>query len=131
MPTAGAVEVVDASALAALLFGEPEAPEVAARLGSARLLVAPALLDFELANVCLTKLRRHPQQRDAILTGYALRERMAIEVVAVDPREVLATAETNGLTAYDASYLWLARRLGAGLVTLDRQLAAAMAASQR
>jgi uncharacterized protein with PIN domain len=42
-----AVKVVDASALAALLFGEPEAE----RLGNARL-AAPALLGFELANVC-------------------------------------------------------------------------------
>jgi hypothetical protein len=29
------------------------------------------------------------------------------------------------LTAYDASYLWLARMLGGELVTLDRKLAAA------
>jgi len=31
------------------------------------------------------------------------------------------------LTAYDASYLWLARALGGDLVTLDRKLAASMA----
>ena len=30
-----------------------------------------------------------------------------------------------GLSSYDASYLWLARRLGAELVTLDARLAAA------
>jgi predicted nucleic acid-binding protein len=34
-------------------------------------------------------------------------------------------AEATGLTAYDASYLWLARTLNAELVTLDRKLAAA------
>lgn len=124
MSTAPGIEVVDASALAALLFGEPEAALVAERLGAGRL-VAPALLDFELANICLTKLRRHPAQREVILRGFALRERMAVEIVAVDQGEVLAMAEGSGLTAYDASYLWLARRLGAGLVTLDRQLAAA------
>jgi predicted nucleic acid-binding protein len=39
-------------------------------------------------------------------------------------------AETTGLTAYDAAYLWLARHLGAGLVTLDCKLAAAMDASR-
>jgi uncharacterized protein with PIN domain len=38
-----AVKVIDASALAALLFGEPEAEAVAGRLGDA-LLVAPSLL---------------------------------------------------------------------------------------
>ena len=130
MPTANAVEVVDASALAALLFGEPEAARVAERLATSRL-VAPALLDFELANICVTKLRRHVGQRDAILSGLALRQRMAIEIVAVDHGAVVATAEATGLTAYDASYLWLARRLNAGLLTLDRRLAAAMEASRR
>jgi hypothetical protein len=40
-------------------------------------------------------------------------------------RAVLTLAAATGLTAYDASYLWLARRLGAKRVTLDRQLAAA------
>jgi predicted nucleic acid-binding protein len=38
-------------------------------------------------------------------------------------------AVMTGLSAYDASYLWLARRLGAELVTLDKQLAKAEAAS--
>ena len=55
-----AVKVIDASALAALLFGEPEAEAVVERLGDARL-VAPSLLGFELANVCLIKCRRHPE----------------------------------------------------------------------
>jgi predicted nucleic acid-binding protein len=53
---------------------------------------------------------------------------MAIEIVAVDHGQALALAETSGLTAYDASYLWLAQRLGGELVTLDRQLAAAAGA---
>ena len=41
--------------------------------------------------------------------------------------QLLGLAERIGLTAYDASYLWLARRTGAELVTLDRRLAAAAA----
>ena len=47
-----AVKVVDASALAALLFDEPEAGAIADRLEDANL-VAPALLGFEIASVCL------------------------------------------------------------------------------
>ncbi len=39
----------------------------------------------------------------------------------------LDLATETGLTAYDASYLWLARQLGAELVTLDQQLARAAA----
>lgn len=120
------VKVVDASAIAALLFGEPEADAIAAQLADSRL-VAPGLLPFEVANVCLIKSRRHPEQRTALMAAFRLYDRLGIEEVAVDHHETLALAGTTGLTAYDASYLWLARQLGAGLVTLDKQLAKAEA----
>jgi len=124
-----AVKVVDASALAALLFGEPEADRIAAQLDGAQL-VAPALLDFELANVCLIKSRRHPEQREALTAAFHLRAQLQIGNAAVDHDGILELASATGLTAYDASYLWLARQLGAELVTLDRQLANAEKASQ-
>lgn len=117
-----AVRVVDASALAALLFGEPEAETIAERLAEARL-VAPGLLAFELANVCLVKARRHPELRAALMAAFRLRMRLGVEEVAVDHDRVLEVAAERGLTAYDASYLWLAEELGVELVTLDRQLA--------
>ena len=120
------VKVVDTSALAAILFGEPEAEAVVARIGEARL-VAPTLLAFELANVCLVKCRRHPGQREKLLSAFDLRDRFAIEETAVDHAEALALAEAVSLTVYDASYLWLARRLGIPLVTLDKALERAAA----
>jgi predicted nucleic acid-binding protein len=45
--------------------------------------------------------------------------------MAVDHDQTAGLALETGLTAYDASYLWLARRLGAELVTLDKALDAA------
>jgi predicted nucleic acid-binding protein len=120
------VKVVDASALAALLFGEPEAEAMVGRLDGARL-VAPGLLAFELANVCLVKCRRHPGQRHALLAGFELRDRLGIEEIAVDHGGILELAMETGLTVYDASYLWLARQLGAELVTLDQRLGQAAA----
>jgi predicted nucleic acid-binding protein len=121
-----AVKVVDASALAALLFAEPEAEPIAERLAGARL-AAPSLLDLELADICLTKMRRQPSQREALRGAFRLAQRLRIETVAVDRAAMLDLAEATGLTVYDASYLWLARALGAELVTLDRKLAAASA----
>lgn len=118
------IKVVDASAIAALLFGEPEASVIAARLTDAKL-AAPPLLPFEVASVCLKKLRRHPEQREALLTAHQLLGRMAIAETAVELMEVVTLAEALGLTVYDGSYLWLARKLASELVTLDRQLAAA------
>ena len=118
------VKVVDASSLAALLFGEPEAEGVVEQLADARL-VAPSLIAYELANVCLIKSRRHPELRSALNTAFRLRSQLAVEERAVDHDGVLALAAETGLTAYDASYLWLARHLDAGLVTLDKQLSKA------
>lgn len=118
------VKVVDASALAALIFSEPEADAVAGRLEGARL-AAPSLLDYELANVCLVKIRRAPGRGEMLRAAFGMASRLRIETVAVDRLGVLELAEATGLTAYDASYLWVARSLGAELVTLDRKLAAA------
>jgi predicted nucleic acid-binding protein len=115
------VKVVDASAIAALLFTESQAEAVEARLRGASL-VAPSLLQYELANVCLVKCRRHTDQRDALVAAFDHRVDLRIQEHRVDAAEVLLLALETGLTAYDASYLWLARRLGADLVTLDKVL---------
>ena len=44
--------------------------------------------------------------------------------------DALTPARDTGLSAYDAAYLWLARHLGAELVTLDEPLAAAWGRGQ-
>lgn len=118
------VKVVDASAIGALVFGEPAADEIAAKLSGATL-AAPALLAFEIANIAAKKLRRHPEQRAAVLAAHALSLLLSIENVAVDIAAVLSVAEETRLTVYDASYLWLARELHSDLVTLDAELNAA------
>jgi predicted nucleic acid-binding protein len=114
-------KVVDASALAAILFNEPEGDNVAEQLRGG-CLKAPALLEFELANVCLLKCKRHPEDSLALVQAFRLRHEFGVEYVEVDCDSALRMASETGLTAYDASYLWLARTLGVELVTLDRQL---------
>jgi predicted nucleic acid-binding protein len=118
------VKVVDASALGALLFGEPDGAAIVDRLRGAEL-IAPALLPFEVANTCVKKMRRYPDQRDALMAAFGMLDRMEVGVVEIDQGEALLLAEQSGLTAYDASYLWLARRTASELVTLDSQLEAA------
>lgn len=117
--------VVDASAVAALLFNEPEGAMVASFLGDHRLF-APTLLRLELANVCLKKIRRDAARRDLLRAAYATLPDFELEFIDVDTEEVLDLAEATGLTAYDASYLWLARQLDVMLITLDKKLAARM-----
>jgi predicted nucleic acid-binding protein len=65
------------------------------------------------------------------MAAFRLRGRLGVEEVAVNHDGALELAAATGLTAYDASYLWLAQQLGAELVTLDQQLAKASAAANR
>jgi predicted nucleic acid-binding protein len=118
------IKVIDASAMAAVLFGEASAENIAARVRGCEL-VAPYLLEFELVNVCISKIRRTPADRELFLAAYTKREAIKVESMAVDYADVLALAQRTGLTGYDASYLLLARTLGVELVTLDRQLQSA------
>lgn len=122
------VKVVDASAIAAVLFGEPEATTVVGQLAGGRL-VAPALLRYEVANIAWKKIKRNPAQRDEFMVAFQLLGRMAVDTTDVEHAEVLRLADATSLTAYDASYLWLARKLNAELITLDRRLATVASAS--
>jgi predicted nucleic acid-binding protein len=119
-------KVVDASAIAAIVFQEAEEKEMRERLRGLRL-CAPYLLRFEIANVCLKKIRREPDRRMEIIEQHVASLNLPVEEFAVDTREVRSVAEDEKLSAYDASYLWLARRLGVELVTLDQRLQKAAA----
>ena len=121
MPIAMTVKVVDASALAALLFAEPEADAVEARLRDA-ILVAPRLIEYELGNACWKKCRRYPDSATALTANFALLQDLDLQLKDVDPAAVLELARRLEITYYDSSYLWLARTLTAELVTLDARL---------
>ena len=120
--------VADASALAAVMFQEPGIDDVKLRLLGAEVF-APRLLQFEMANVAWKRIRRQPDEALATLTVLqaALGEGSGIHWMDVNTTDVVLIAKATGLTAYDASYLWLAGSLGADLVTLDKRLAAASA----
>jgi predicted nucleic acid-binding protein len=122
------VRVVDASALGALIFGEPKAEEVARTLGDSAM-AAPALIWFELASICLRKIKAHPAQRGQILSAFMMGEGLAIEIIAVDHWAVVNLADETGLTTYDASYLWLAKHLQGELITLDGKMQEAAGSS--
>jgi predicted nucleic acid-binding protein len=115
------VKVVDASAIAALLFNEPQANEIANQLDNVSLM-APTLLWFEMASICLKKLTAHPDKRESILQAFTLLDNLSIEAMEIDYPAVVKLAEKMGITTYDASYLWLASAHCSELVTLDKKL---------
>lgn len=90
-------------------------------------MVAPALLPFEVASVCLKKRRLHPELAVRLLGAMDLLARVELRTMGVDHAAVVATAEESGLTTYDASCVWLAHHLDAELVTLDEAMGKAVA----
>lgn len=118
------IVVVDASAIAALLFGESKAAKVAGQL-RASMLAAPTLVRYEIGHACLKKISRYPERHDDLLETLSLFGRLHVQEIDVPPWEVVPLAEEARLSFYDASYLWLSRSLGVPLVTLDTKLEAA------
>ena len=118
--------VVDASAMAAVIFREEGHEDVVSRLRGASL-AAPELLKSELTQVALTKARRYPRLAAEIFSRLEvfLDPRRGIRWHDVPPVDVALLAQVTGLSAYDATYMWLAGWLEADLVTLDRRLSGA------
>ncbi len=67
-------------------------------------------------------MRQSPGIRTMLLEQLVASQTLPIELKDVDFPGVINLANRHNLTAYDASYLWLARSLGIELVTLDDQL---------
>jgi len=117
------VTVVDASAVAAVIFDEPESAPVLASVSA--VLIAPSLLRYEIASVCATKLRRDSTRSKLIIARYRLLASLDIELAEPEWETLPLMASRWSLSAYDAAYLQLALRRKAPLVTLDARLAKA------
>ncbi len=116
-------KVIDASALAALAFAEPSADAVIDEIDGHRL-HAPTLVVFELMNVAWQRSRKQPAATGLFLEALDVLQGLGLRFRGIDQEQVVKLGLETGLTAYDASYLWLARALRMPLVTLDRKLGA-------
>ena len=114
-------KVIDASAMAALAFAESGAGLVLDEIDGHRL-YAPQLLAFELMNLAWKRARKQTAATALFLESLEILAGLGVQYRSVDRRGVIVLGVATGLTAYDASYLWLARSLGVPLVTLDRKL---------
>ncbi len=116
--------VVDASVVAAWCYDEPRSQEAAALIERSDL-YAPSLLAYELASIARRKATVYPQKLGALTEALQTALALPIRWVEVDHAAVLRLALDADLTVYDASYLYLARLLGASLATFDQRLARA------
>jgi len=115
--------VLDASATLAWAFDDEASPAVEQVLAemAAGYAVVPALWSYELANGLVVGVRRarlSADDADAFTRDLATLD-IRIDPDAPDPLLLASEALANGLSAYDASYLLLAQRVGLPLVTQD------------
>ena len=116
------IRVVDASAVAAMLFGESDGAWVH-RLLSGPPLIVPGIFHFELGNTCRMKCRRHPDEAEALLANWLdWNSEPPVTAMATDLIATMHLAQDHSLTLYDASYLWLAQDRTAELISLDNAL---------
>jgi predicted nucleic acid-binding protein len=117
--------VIDASAMLRLITAQPEAQEIERRVAECALVLAPALMLTEVANV-LWKLQRAVALPAAADPQELLRT--ATELVDhLEPdrhlqAEALALAIRLNHPVYDCLYLALARREAAQLLSCDQRL---------
>lgn|SRR3990167_3566835 len=117
--------VIDASAISAVIFQEPDAFVIEKQIKDSGL-IAPTLIDYEVGAVLLKKLKLYPKSRDELLRSFEIFLSFSIAKTKVHINNVTYLAEKTGLTVYDASYLWLSLEHEIPLITLDFQLASAI-----
>lgn len=117
-------KVVDASVLGAAFFEESRTGEARAFLLGDHHLIAPDLLGIEIASICAKKVWRGLAKPDV---GSEALKRLPglVRLVRLSQAEISRAyelAQQYRFSAYDASYLSLAERRHAVLVTADDKL---------
>jgi predicted nucleic acid-binding protein len=121
--------VVDASVVVKCLVAEELSAEARRLVAPNNILLAPALLPVEVANVLATKVRRGlllPGDLDIILEGFPSEIPIWISDSTPLLRPAIGLAISFSRSVYDSLYIALALREDCPLVTADRRLFNAM-----
>jgi predicted nucleic acid-binding protein len=113
--------VIDASAILAVIIGEPERDRIV-EMTSGHNLVGPGSIPWEIGNAFSSMLKQHRVGIDEVRQGLTIFQSIAIRYLAVDLENALSIAHSTNLYAYDAYFLDCAARHAAPLLTLDRPL---------
>ncbi len=126
--------VLDASVALAWFLDDPVSPyanQVKRALLDGAYAVVPALWHLEMANGLVVAERRRILTSSELSRSMANVEQMTPQIEThsdfVPVRQVLTTARSYNLTAYDAVYLDVARTQGLPIATLDQAIRTAAA----
>jgi predicted nucleic acid-binding protein len=86
-------------------------------------------LEFPNALLAAERKRRLTRAERLQVLDEAARLRFRVDPLVHDLRQISVLADQYGLSTYDATYLELALRLAAPLITLDKELAASAVAA--
>lgn len=113
--------VIDASAILAVIVGEPERNRVV-DLTTGHRLVGPGSIPWEIGNAFSAMLKQRRLDMEEARRGLEIFQSIPIRHLAVDMENAVAIAHAHDMYAYDAFFLDCARRHAAPLLTLDRPL---------
>ncbi|MDR2682222.1 MAG: type II toxin-antitoxin system VapC family toxin [Holosporaceae bacterium] len=88
-------------------------------------IITTDLFDYEFANVMWKTAKYQALSAGDIRNCFAFVDAIGIERYRSDPMKLFLYATETGLTAYDASYLLLAKKYKCPIATFDKQLIAA------
>jgi predicted nucleic acid-binding protein len=115
--------VVDASAILAVLFCEPER-DIIISLTSNCKLISPRSLPFEIGNAISSGFKKGNNRLPFEVGIHVIHNFMKMEIVLenVDFEKALEISYGNNIYAYDAYMIELAVRRNCSLFTLDKQM---------
>jgi len=113
--------VIDASAILAVIIGEPERDRIVERTKGHNL-VGPGSIPWEIGNVFSSMFKQHRIDIEQAHQGLSIFQSIAIRYLEVDLKNALSIAHSENMYAYDAYFLDCATRYAAPLLTLDRPL---------
>lgn len=112
------IRVVDATAVSAVLFGEPAAEYIVEQLEDA-VIIAPTVLESHLCEICLQKMDDSDGYDGHYLEALSLLQVMDLHYIKQDPSEIVRFAAERNITVSEAYYLRLVYAFDADLVSLN------------
>ncbi len=113
--------IVDASAIIAVIAGEPER-DTLITLTQGTDLIAPPSVHWEIGNAFSAMLKRHRVTLEQVLEAIEIYQTIPIRFVEIELDKSLELAAQLNIYAYDAYLIRCALKYQAPLISLDKDL---------